>query len=187
MNDEQTTTINQLVEENLGLAYWRAGYWAKKVKPETLTYDEILSVTFDALLYAAKRYKPGIARFSTYTVSTMDFMMKSALTERNQERPTSLEVLSDLGYEPTDPQDVEHEALTAALAAEVQKSINLIPNARWRRVLRSYYFEHKTLYDIATEMNVSAPRVRDMRDRAVSQLRYLLRKERTLVDKYVHI
>lgn len=86
--------MNQIIEENIKLAYTRAHYWDKKIY--THEFEDILSYCFEGLIRAARNFDPDRGTFSTIAYLSMDSEISKMLRNYNATKRKGDKVSSNI-------------------------------------------------------------------------------------------
>lgn len=172
-----TPEQKQMVEDNIGLAYYAANKFNKTFT--WLEYEEILATCFLALTKAAKGYDPKQAKFSTYAMTAMYREAKRELIEKNQQAPVYyLEDITNADGEKgtwqeifTDGKSTEDEMLNKVITDQLPEIIDSLKIGKTYKACLKLHIEEPSL----TQTEV-ANRI-DCKQKTVS-LAYSIAKEK---------
>lgn len=180
---------NELVEANLGLAGHAVKLFARS-SPAAIDvlggFDDAMQIAYVALIRAAERFDPSIARFSTFAIRSMCCALASAGKDAGliriprwldgERRAAALERVAALslhgvrgdGLDPPAPLEVDPDGRLPAIR-EAMRCLT----ARQRFVL-SRRSHGARLADLAAELGLCRERVRQIEAQALAHLRRLL-------------
>jgi RNA polymerase sigma factor (sigma-70 family) len=143
-----TQTQNNLIEDNMKFAYWRAYEWAKKQK--NIEIEDLISIALLALTKAAATYDPTKnSKFTSYA----SFVINNEITTELR-KSVNYKAFSDnlKEAESEDEVSMTHDSIDDGM--DLKEAIGLIP-AQSRDMLLDFYQEGLSQYEIADKYGVS--------------------------------
>lgn len=161
---------NELVEQNLGLARKAVGMFSRKSKIVARNYDDFYSIACLALVKAARRYDPSIAKFSTFGMrlalqAIQDRVNECKLGCRDIRRERQIDWAIDNF---TQPHDKKSDG-----TGRLEEVLNSLP-PRTREVVQKCHgigTRKYTLQELASEMGLTKSRVHQIRDDGYARMR----------------
>lgn len=175
--------LEMLYTENRGLLY----FWAKRYAwlcagRADIDIEDLVNAGFFGLVDASKTYKRNEGSWTTWASFAVRRHMLEALGLRKRSgtcKCTSLDAPayddSDLALVDTIPDDslpdMEEEIEVSDTARIIREAVEGLENADVRRTIKEYYFQCKTLKQIADEQGETVSTVRKLCGKGLRRLR----------------
>jgi RNA polymerase sigma factor (sigma-70 family) len=182
-----TLQQQELVENNLKLAYHRSHKWHKKLKGTLyeLELEECISISIEAMCRSARRWdENGEGSFVNYTIHAIDNKFTDLLKKKNRIKRRSGVVASlDEPFSATKQNDMEitlHDIVSKSLSediilwnAQIQQVFQHL-NAVEIDILTKYYLYNETQEEIAASIGTSYQAVQQKIARTIKKCQKIL-------------
>ena len=145
----------QLIEKNIGIAYWVVDRWEHK--QDILDKEELISEALYGLTKAATKYDASRgAKFSTYAKISIDSDIIDVLRAKKRKLSTINTVeLTDI-VESSKEASYKHENIDILL--DIDMKLNKMQSI-YKDIFNDFYIEGLTQKEIAKKNNMSQPNV----------------------------
>lgn len=152
--------INNLIESNIEFASKIASIFKKKL-PKSVDYDDLKSCAYYGLVKAANKYDATLGNFKTYAYYRMVGEIKDFLRKFYHKSFESLEDTENL------------IASKTSSSGELLEKFQRILSPMSVSVLKSYFYDDKSLKEIGDSLNLSESRICQV----ISNSKAIIKKE----------